>query len=578
MNRLLLQGLPRLSFHNVRGDLFGGLTAAIVALPLALAFGVASGAGPSAGLYGAIAIGFFAALFGGTPSQVSGPTGPMTVLVAAIFANLIARHPESGMALAFTTIVLGGLLQMAMGALRLGKYITLIPYTVISGFMSGVGVIIILLQIGPLLGHPSTAGVVNAAQQIPTAIATLDPAAAMLGGLTLAIVFLVPPRINRLLPAPLIALIVGTLVSVTLLGHSAIPRIGEIPSGLPSLHLPHLSWGSLRDMLTYSVMLAVLGAVDSLLTSLVADNLTHTQHDSDRELIGQGLGNCISGLVGGLPGAGATMRTVINIQAGGRTALSGMVHALVLAAIVLKAGSLTAPIPHAVLAGILIKVGVDIIDWSFLRRAHRLSIKAAGLMYLVLGLTVFVDLITAVAVGVFVANLLTIKNITDLQLQDMQMTAFPHEADWLSPVERSRLYAARGRVLLFRLSGPMSFGAAKGIARRLGIVENYDVLILDFTTVPRLGITALLAIETMIKDAWSKDRQVFLVGAQGQVERRLHSLHLMQRMPASHQVPDRLTALERSLQILTPLTTEEDFRARLAQMPLSCPLPLSRRR
>ena len=272
------------------------------------------------------------------------------------------------------------------------------------------------------------------------------------------------------------------------------------------------------------------------------------------------------------------MRTVINIQAGGRTALSGMVHALVLAAIVLKAGSLTAPIPHAVLAGILIKVGVDIIDWSFLRRAHRLSIKAAGLMYLVLGLTVFVDLITAVAVGVFVANLLTIKNITDLQLQDMQMTAFPHEADWLSPVERSRLYAARGRVLLFRLSGPMSFGAAKGIARRLGIVENYDVLILDFTTVPRLGITALLAIETMIKDAWSKDRQVFLVGAQGQVERRLHSLHLMQRMPASHQVPDRLTALERSLQILTPLTTEEDFRARLAQMPLSCPLPLSRRR
>lgn len=578
MNRLLLQGLPRLSFHNVRGDLFGGLTAAIVALPLALAFGVASGAGPSAGLYGAIAIGFFAALFGGTPSQVSGPTGPMTVLVAAIFANLIARHPETGMALAFTTIVLGGLLQMAMGALRLGKYITLIPYTVISGFMSGVGVIIILLQIGPLLGHPSTAGVVNAAQQIPTAIATLDPAAAMLGGLTLAIVFLVPPRINRLLPAPLIALIVGTLVSVTLLGHSAIPRIGEIPNGLPSLHLPHLSWGSLRDMLTYSIMLAVLGAVDSLLTSLVADNLTHTQHDSDRELIGQGLGNCISGLVGGLPGAGATMRTVINIQAGGRTALSGMVHALVLAAIVLKAGSLTAPIPHAVLAGILIKVGVDIIDWSFLRRAHRLSIKAAGLMYLVLGLTVFVDLITAVAVGVFVANLLTIKNITDLQLQDMQITAFPHEADWLSPVERSRLYAARGRVLLFRLSGPMSFGAAKGIARRLGIVENYDVLILDFTTVPRLGITALLAIETMIKDAWSKDRQVFLVGAQGQVERRLHSLHLMQRMPASHQVPDRLTALERSLQILTPLTTEEDFRARLAQMPLSCPLPLSRRR
>jgi SulP family sulfate permease len=185
--------VPRLSFHNFRGDFFGGLTAAIVALPLALAFGVASGAGPSAGLYGAIAIGFLAALFGGTPSQVSGPTGPMTVLMASVFATLIARNPDSGLALAFTVVVLGGLLQMAMGALRLGKYITLIPYTVISGFMSGVGVIIILLQIGPLLGHGSAGGVVNALQQIPTWITTLNPAAAILGGLTLAIVFVVPP-------------------------------------------------------------------------------------------------------------------------------------------------------------------------------------------------------------------------------------------------------------------------------------------------------------------------------------------------------------------------------------------------
>jgi SulP family sulfate permease len=570
--------VPRLSFHNFRGDFFGGLTAAIVALPLALAFGVASGAGPSAGLYGAIAIGFLAALFGGTPSQVSGPTGPMTVLMASVFTTLIARNPDSGLALAFTVVVLGGLLQMAMGALRLGKYITLIPYTVISGFMSGVGVIIILLQIGPLLGHGSAGGVVNALQQIPTWITTLNPAAAILGGLTLAIVFVVPPRLNRILPAPLIALVVGTLISVAAFPDSALPRIGEIPPGLPHLHWPQFTWVNLKDMLTYSIMLAVLGALDSLLTSLVADNLTHTQHDSDRELIGQGLGNCVSGLLGGLPGAGATMRTVINVQAGGRTSLSGIIHALVLAAIVFKAGSLTAPIPHAVLAGILIKVGVDIIDWSFLRRAHRLSLKATGLMYLVLLLTVFVDLITAVVVGVFIANLLTIKNITDLQIQDMQLATQPTEADWLSPVERSRLHAVQGRVLLFRLSGPMSFGAAKGIARRMGIVEDYEILILDFTSVPRLGITALLAIETMIKDAWSKDRQVFVVGAHGQVEKRLHSLELMQRMPESHQVSDRLTALERSLQILTPLVTEEDFRARLAQMPLSCPLPGRRRR
>lgn len=542
-----------LKFDNLRGDFFGGLTAAIVALPLALAFGVASGAGPIAGLYGAIFVGLLAALCGGTPSQVSGPTGPMTVVMASILGSLAADNadsPETGLAMAFTVVMLGGLLQILMGILRLGRYITLMPYTVISGFMSGVGVIIIILQIGPLLGRVGTAGVVNSLLGVPAAIATADPVATGLGALTLAIVFAAPPRLNRLLPAPLIALVVGTLLSVWLFPESDIPRIGDIPSGLPSLRWPQVTWDNLGDILGYSAMLALLGALDSLLTSLVADNITRTQHDSDRELIGQGIGNCVAGLFGGLPGAGATMRTVINVQSGGRTPLSGIIHALTLGAIVLKAGALTEPIPHAVLAGILIKVGIDIIDWGFLKRAHRLSTKGAGVMYLVLLLTVFVDLIVAVVAGVFVANLLTIKALTDLQVENFKAVTQADGEDWLSPEERSLLQSAGGRIFMFRLSGPMSFGAAKEITRRMSIVGSYEILILDLGNVPRLGVTALLAIETMLKDAIAKQREVFLVGARGQVSRRLQCLEVLHKLPPTHQVGDRLEALERSLQLL----------------------------
>ncbi len=539
--------MNRLSFNNLRGDLFGGLTAAVVALPLALAFGVASGAGAIAGLYGAVLIGFFAALFGGTPSQVSGPTGPMTVVMASTLTALMARNPEHGLAMAFTVVMLGGIVQILMGVFHLGKYITLIPYTVISGFMSGIGVIIILLEIGPLLGHKGGAGVVNALLQIPTHISHINLASAGLGALTLLIVFGAPARLNRILPAPLIALVIGTLASVLLLPQDAVLRIGDIPSGLPSLQMPYFSWELLKDMLGYGIMLGVLGALDSLLTSLVADNITRTQHDSDRELVGQGIGNLISGLFGGLPGAGATMRTVINVQSGGRTSLSGMIHAIVLAIIVLGAGGLTEPIPHAVLAGILIKVGIDIIDWSFLKRAHRLSAKGAGLMYLVLFLTVFVDLITAVAVGVFVANLLTVRNLTDLQLKDIRAVTRADGETWLSPEERALLQAADGRILMFSLSGPLSFGAAKGITRRMGIVENYEVLILDLVGVPRLGITALLSIETMLREALQQKRIVLLVGATGQVKQRLDRSDIVQKLPPNHRHRNRYEALEHAL-------------------------------
>ena len=541
-----MQLVNGLNFKNLRGDLFGGITAAVVALPLALAFGVSSGAGAIAGLYGAVIVGFFAALFGGTPSQISGPTGPMTVVMATVFSGIVAANPENGIAMAFTVVMLGGLFQILLGIMRLGKYITLMPYTVISGFMSGIGLIIIFLQIGPFLGHPASANVVKSVVKFPEFITNANFAAVGLGILTLIIVFGLPAKVSRVIPSPLMALIVGTLVAFYLLPDNDLRLIGDIPSGLPNLQWPVFRFAQLRTMVTYGLMLAVLGSIDSLLTSLVADNITRTQHDSDRELIGQGIGNLISGLFGGLPGAGATMRTVINVKTGGKTPISGMIHALVLLVIVLKAGNLTANIPHAVLAGILIKVGIDIIDWSFLKRAHQISLKATGLMYTVMFLTVFVDLITAVAVGVFLANLLTVKNLTDIQIDKVKAITDPDDDTILSAEEKHIFKQAKGKILLFSLSGPMSFGAAKTISQRMGIVSKCDVLILDLTDVPLIGVTASLAIENMVKDSYEQNRQVILVSNTERVQKRLKKLKLFRLLSPEHNFSDRLSALQKA--------------------------------
>ena len=514
-----------------RGDLLGGLTAAVVALPLALAFGNAA-LGPGGaiyGLYGAIVTGFLAALLGGTPAQVSGPTGPMSVTVAGVVSSLMAVGVASRLSggellpLVMTAVVLGGLFQILFGLLKLGRYITLVPYSVVSGFMSGIGIIILLIQAGPLLGIPASGGVINSLAMVFQQFRP-NPGALAVGLMTLAVVFLTPKRISQVLPAPLLALLLITPLSVLLfndqrleaLGWEALPRIGSIPEG--GLQLIQPNWGQhLPLLLRAGVVLALLGSIDSLLTSLVADNISQSRHDSNRELMGQGVANAVAGLMGGLPGAGATMRTVINIKSGGRTPLAGMTHSLVLLLLLLGAAPLAESIPTALLAGILIKVGLDIIDWGFLHRAHRLSVKTALVMWGVLLLTVFWDLIGAVLIGMFVANLLTIESLTTHQLAGMGRP----ERDALTAHEQQLLDQCGDDVMLFSLQGPLSFGAATGISERMTLVRQYRVLILDISQVPHLGVTATLAIERIMQDACSKQRQVLVAGAQGKVRSRL---------------------------------------------------------
>ncbi len=519
-------------FHlnNIRGDILGGITAAVVALPLALAFGNAA-LGPGGaiyGLYGAVVVGFLAALFGGTPAQVSGPTGPMSVTVAGVVAGLAAVGVPTDLSarqilpLVMAAVVIGGLLQILFGILKLGKYITLVPYSVVSGFMSGIGVIIIALQIGPLLGISTRGGVVDS---LTTVFSNFQPNGAAIGVaiMTLGIVFLTPRKITQWVPSPLLALLIVTPISMFFGG--TIDRIGEIPRGVPSLDFPSFNQ-YFPIIFKAGLVLAVLGAIDSLLTSLVADNISQTKHNSDRELIGQGIGNAVAGLFSGLPGAGATMRTVINVKSGGSTPLSGMVHSIVLLIVLVGAGPLAEKIPTALLAGILIKVGLDIIDWGFLRRAHKLSLKTSVVMYGVLLMTVFWDLIWAVLVGVFIANMLTIDSITETQLEGMEednpsLTGDNQGQNTLPADEKALLDRCSGEVMLFRLKGPLSFGAAKGISDRMNLVRNYKILILDITDVPRLGVTATLAIEDMMQEAKNNSRKAFVAGANEKVKERL---------------------------------------------------------
>jgi len=538
-------------FSNWRGDVFGGVTTAIVSLPLALAFGVASGVGPTAGLYGAVCVGLFAALFGGTPTLISEPTGPMTVVMTTIVAEMLSLDPDQGLGMAFTVVMLAGILQILFGIFKLGKYITLMPYSVISGFMSGIGVILIILQIGPLLGQATPrGGVLGTLQALPTLVVNLRWPELVLGLISIGIIVAWPKAWRRYAPPQLVALVVGTVLSLWVFGDTDIRRIGEIPTGFPELQRPVFALAHWRTIMVNAILLGILGCIDTLLTAVIADSVTRTEHNSDKELIGQGIGNFISGICGGLPGAGATMGTVVNIQTGGKTHLAGVTRAVILLVIVLGAAQLTQPIPMAVLAGIALKVGIDILDWSFLKRAHSVSLRGAAIMYGVLFLTVFVDLIVAVGVGIFVANIITIERLSQVQSKSVKLITDTDDDVRISPEEKQLLDLGKGRILLFYLSGPMIFGLSKAIAREHNSMQATDILVMDLTDVPMMGVTASLAIENAIHDAVDKGIQVFLVGASEKLLTRLERLGIFQIVPKDNLFSTRLQGLQTAVQQL----------------------------
>ena len=538
--------------QTFRGDLFGGVTAAVVGLPVALAFGVASGLGAVAGIYGAIAVGFFASIFGGTRSQISGPTGPMAVAMAVV----VTTHASS-LAEAFTIAIMAGLIQVLLGVLRIGRYVAYTPYSVISGFMSGIGIIIIMLQVLPFIGEPTASGGPLAAITTwPDVMSQLDYvnfSAFAIAGATLLVGILWPSRLRRFLPPTLAALVVGTLMGVFWL--SGTPVIGDVPTGLPTPQLPVITPSFLVRAFSPALTIALLGSIDSLLTSLIADSMTRTRHNPNRELVGQGLGNMIAGFIGGIPGAGATLGTVVNIRAGGRTQISGALRALILLGLVLGLGKYVEAIPHAVLAGILMKVGWDIIDWRFLTRIHRVQPEHLLVMLITLGLTVFLDLITAVAIGLIAAGMASARQFERMELDSVVSVplldqSFLYNNSSLDDQSRE-IDPFSARVGLVALRGSFSVASSSKLITAISAdISEHEVVILDFSDTVYVDDSAALVVEQMIDTAIDQDTDCIVMGLTGLIASGLQALNVLQNVPQNNFAADLDEAREIAKRLL----------------------------
>ena len=530
-SEILRRFVPKLTYdlQTFRGDVFGGVTSAVVGLPVALAFGVASGLGALQGIYGAIAVGFFAAVFGGTRSQISGPTGPMAVVMAVI----VAAHADN-LAGAFTIVLLAGIIQILLGVMRIGRFVSFTPYSVISGFMSGIGIIIILLQTMPFLGHSVAAGgPVGAVQALPDAIADINLMALAIALVTLVVGVLWPKQLSKFLPATLGALVIGTLIGVLWL--TDVPVIGNVPTGLPEVLLPELSVNAFVNAVQPALIIALLGSIDSLLTSLVADAMTRTRHNPNRELVGQGIGNIAAGLVWGLPGAGATLGTVVNIRAGGSTQISGAIRAAILLALVLGLGKYVEAIPHAVLAGILIKVGWDIIDWRFLTRIHLVQREHLVVMLITMGLTVFLDLVTAVAIGMIAAGMASARQFERLELDSVVSVPLLDQTFFAGHDDMGEIDEFSARVGLVALRGSFSVASSIKLINTISVdIRDHEVVILDFSDTVYMDDSAALVVEQLIDTARAEGTECIVMGLTGHPAENLHALNVLQHVPEDH--------------------------------------------
>ena len=479
---------------NFKGDLLGGITAGVIALPLAIALGVSSGLGATAGIYGSIIVGMLASIFGGTPTQISGPTGPLTVVIASV----VAMHSDNAN-LIFAAILLSGIFQIILGLFKVGKLVNFIPYPVISGFMSGIGAIIILLQLNSFLGLEFNGTPVEALINVFKSIPNSDLHSVIIGGLTLLIVFFTPKKLAKIIPPPLIALILGTLTAIIF--NFDVKTIGEIPQAFPNLTIPTFKLSEIEIIIPIALTLAIVGSIDSLLTALVADSLTKTKHESNQELIGQGIGNIVAALFGGVVSCGAMMRTAVNIKSGGRTRLSGIIHSVLLILIIVFLAPVAAKIPLAVLAGILIKVGIGIIDYKFIK-----LIKAAPrlVMLLVFLITIFDDLILAVGVGVVLSSVLFAANVakqTDIKIVGLSDVSQGNYID----------EDLKNKTMIMHIDGTLFFGSASQIASRIDDVLDNRNVILDCSNLKSIDISAVFAMEDLILTLKGQNVRVIII-------------------------------------------------------------------
>ncbi len=617
-------------FSNIKGDVLGGLTAGIVALPLALAFGVSSGLGPSAGLYGAIFLSFFAALFGGTATQISGPTAPMTAVSMVVIATIIGVHNgsvEKALPYILAVFLLSGLFQIGLGILGLGKYIKYIPYPVVSGFMTAIGVIILITQILPLIGYDAkkdielvdsfkpmaeqsllekiladetkdgvlviedfeqaidratkidkfeiteeaqnlaknnSSGVVGTIKSIPRAIGFINWIEVILAFATIFIIYGFK-RITTAVPSTLVALIVVSGVAIGF-GIDYI-SIQQIPNGFPKIQWTLFTNFNFLEILPYlftALTLSLLGAIDSLLTSVVADNLTKTRHLPNKELIGQGIGNSIGAIFGGLPGAGATIRTVVNIQSGGKTRLSGMIAGIVLLLTLLVLSPLASKIPAAVLAGILVTVGIGVMDYKGLNVLSKIPRTEILIMVVVLLLSVFWNLVYAVGIGLLLACLFFMKKMGDISKDNSKLDLLSNEKGFdeidtnkdgvisrkefensSTPddgFEKDLSETSKENVYVKHISGPLFFGfTSEFVSIANKIPKSASIIIIDMEKVPYIDQSGLFALEDVLLDLDKKNIKILIAGIQSQPMHLMKTIGILGKVIPKERIFDTLS-------------------------------------
>ncbi len=498
------------SLKLLKGDVFGGITAAVIALPIALAFGVASGVGAAAGLYAAIAIALFAAIFGGTPAMVSGPTAPMAVAMA-----VVVTHSANTLAEAFTIVMFTGALQIVFGVIRVGKFISYTPYSVISGFLTGIGVIILSMQILPVIGAPtSTEGLVGTIKALPNALTNINIDSVIITAATLGAMIFWPRKLHQYIPDALGALLLGSCLGMLIFQQA--PVVGAIPSGIPTLQLPVLSGEFLIRMVEPAVVLAIIGSIESLLVALVADAMTRSRHDPNKEIIGQGVSNIVSGLFGGLPGSGSPIPTVVSINAGGRTRVAGVIVAAVLFTFLFQAGKLAAQIPLAVLAALLLRIGWAVIDWRFINRINKIDKSHVAVMLMVALLTVFVDILTAVAIGLIVSGMINAMHSEPLELDNV--VSVP-----LLDLESEDPFSARTG--LVRLTGRFTVASASTLTHVIGHdIAEHEVVIFDFSKTDYLDDSAIMVIRQLVMTSIEEKKPCIIMGLSEKMASSLDSM------------------------------------------------------
>lgn len=513
------------------GDVFGGINSAIITLPQALAFGVATGFGASAGMWGAIILCFIAGILGPKIPIVSGATGPVAIVVATMVTAL-----GYDLRAATTIILMAAIFQLICSFTKLPEIVKYVPYPVISGFMNGVGFIIIILQLNPLLGHESLSSTVDTILNLRNTLSTVNNDALLIGGITLLIVFGLPKFITKFLPSQIIALIFCTYLSMRL--GLNIDRISQVSVAFPKFIMPYIDFKKIIEFIPYALTLTIVFSAESLLTGLVSDSIMKTKTPPNKILSALGVGNLFCGLTGSLGGSAATMRTVAALNSGASTKLTAVINPLILIILLFKCSGFVAQIPLAVLAGILIKIGYDIIDMKFIKVLKFAPKDDLYILCLVFFLTVFYNLIFAVGAGITLAALLYAKRVADrVKLRHQKV----YDMD-IMQMERDLEKDCKHKIRVVHIEGQFFFGSATQLISHFDDVLGTKYLIINYDGDDTLDISAVFALEDIIVRLKSQHIEPILVSNRVVLE-QLESLSILKQIGNNNIFSDENSAI-----------------------------------